>query len=300
MVTKNDRPILWLLIRTKRLDQSTISFKEIYNSMTRFEADQEIPVATSVGGNDLTAKLVKDEDEENLEGTRRRGEVQERTCRDALFALLFLAMIIGISVVAGMKGFPALTESNNKNNDHQKISGVLKFTISICAIAVGLSAGAVGLLNAFTEFFIILSLITTVLVSLGVGTLCIFAKNYLGMTLAFLLAAVGICYYFAVQDRIPFATANLRTGVSACRSNLGVFFVAYSFVAGLIFWVFIWMVALFGLLTNDETCDANGKNCHYDINFGLVFLLIISIFWASQVFIVSNNLLSFQNYTAGE
>jgi len=253
--------------------------------MTRYEEGQSVPEAT--GADNLTAKLIeKNDDEENPENrTWQRGEVQERSCRDSPFALLFVGMIIAISVVAGLKGFPAMTRENDENDDKTKILGIVKFTLSSCAIAVVLSGMAVSLLNAFAEFFIVISLITTVVVSTGVGILCIFAKNYLGMAIAFLLAAASLCYYCAVQDRIPFATANLRTGVAACKSNLGIFIVAYTFVAGLILWVFIWMVALFGMVTNDETCDANGKHCTYDVNIGLVFLLAISIFWASQVFI---------------
>jgi hypothetical protein len=253
--------------------------------MTRYEAGQETPEAAAVGANTLNAKLIQKNDEEDGENiTWQRGEVQERSCRDSPFALLFIAMIIAISVVAGVKGFPKMHDDNG-NHDKEKIGGVIKFTLSLCAISVVLSGGAVALLNAFAEFFVVVSLIFSIVISIAVGIMCIFAKNYLAMTLAFLLAAVSLCYYCVVQDRIPFATANLRTGVAACRSNLGIFLVAYTFVAGLIFWVFIWMVALFGMITNDETCDGNGKNCKYDVNVGLVFLLAISIFWAAQVFI---------------
>lgn len=74
--------------------------------MTRYNAGDEIPQATVVpDGSGLDEPLVGKESGENNDGPEfTRGEVQERSCRDVLFALLFLAMVIGISVVAGTEG----------------------------------------------------------------------------------------------------------------------------------------------------------------------------------------------------
>eukprot|EP00560_Eucampia_antarctica_P008603 CAMPEP_0197826074 /NCGR_PEP_ID=MMETSP1437-20131217/3073_1 /TAXON_ID=49252 ORGANISM="Eucampia antarctica, Strain CCMP1452" /NCGR_SAMPLE_ID=MMETSP1437 /ASSEMBLY_ACC=CAM_ASM_001096 /LENGTH=506 /DNA_ID=CAMNT_0043426339 /DNA_START=154 /DNA_END=1674 /DNA_ORIENTATION=+ len=258
--------------------------------MTRYESHEDIPQATSSNGlggvPDLTAKLIDKEDEAGADATPcTRGEVQERSCRDVIFALLFIAMVIGVAVVAGIKGFPALHE--DKDNSKKKLTGVLYYALSTCAISIAFSGIALLVLNTFTEYIIVGSLLFSMAVSLGLAISCVFMGNIFGVVIGLLSFSLGLCYFCMIQNRIPFASANLKTGVAATKSNAGIFIVAYIFVAMSIVWIFIWMVALFGAFNGDKKCDANGNNCKYNINIGIMFLLFISIFWATQVFVNS-------------
>ena len=58
--------------------------------------------------------------------------------------------------------------------------------------------------------------------------------------------AIMCCYAYAVWSRIPFATANLKTGTTAVRANCGVSIIAYIFTALGFAWNILVTVHVFG------------------------------------------------------
>jgi hypothetical protein len=110
------------------------------------------------------------------------------------------------------------------------------------------------------------------------------------------MAAVFICYARAVWDRIPFAAANLRTGVAAIQSNLGIPFLSLSAIPLTIGWVLLWFYVTFMLteskwydsqITERQVTDDSGEtHVEKDLS-GLAgfcfFLLLVSLYWTFQV-----------------
>jgi hypothetical protein len=216
-------------------------------------------------------------------GNWERGEVQDGGCRDVIFGVLFYAMVIVIGIVAGTRGFPALKASKDTDNEPpHHYEGVLYYLSSTCAVAVGVAGLALLALAHCTANIITASIIFGIVVSLALAINCIFLGNILGVIIGFLGFLLGLCYFCLVQSRIPFATANLQTGVAATKANAGVFLAAYFFVALNIAWIFLWTVAFFGIMEGDKHCQ-DGK-CHIQINGFVIFLFILSIFWVEAVF----------------
>ena len=86
---------------------------------------------------------------------------------------------------------------------------------------------------------------------------------------------------FAVQSRIPFATANLKVGVTSLKMNMGI--LIFSFVIMLAQFAFTiwWALDYYAIQQTFFPCDANG--CE-NINGGVVFGMLLAFFWGQQVF----------------
>lgn len=97
---------------------------------------------------------------------------------------------------------------------------------------------------------------------------------------------ISCCYAYAVWSRIPFATINLVTAITAVKANLGVMFYAYVITFVAMAWTFCWSIAFAGVFNNTYTCNAN--NVCSDPNYGYLFLLFVAFFFGHQVFQVSD------------
>lgn len=93
---------------------------------------------------------------------------------------------------------------------------------------------------------------------------------------------LSMCYAYMVWSRIPFASINLVTAITAVKANLGVTFYAYLFAAFGGLWSIAWSVAFVGVFNNTYSCNANGF-CT-DPNYGYLFLLFLAFFFGHQVF----------------
>merc|ERR1712038_677763 len=89
---------------------------------------------------------------------------------------------------------------------------------------------------------------------------------------------------YCVWSRIPFATANLKTGTAAVTANCGVTTVAYLDVIFAFGWTILWVVALLGIQDSLITCqEVNGEQQCGGINYLYLFLLFLSYFFTHQV-----------------
>jgi hypothetical protein len=92
---------------------------------------------------------------------------------------------------------------------------------------------------------------------------------------------ISVCYAWAVWSRIPFASINLVTAITAVKANLGVVLYAYFFtiLAGL--WSLAWAMAVVGVFDSTYQCNDNGV-CS-NPNYGYLFLLFLAYFFGQQV-----------------
>ena len=88
------------------------------------------------------------------------------------------------------------------------------------------------------------------------------------------------------RGRIPFATANLVTSITAIKANWGVIVYSFIFTALAGGWSLIWTIAFVGVFDETYTCDDETGTCS-DVNYGFLFLLFVSYFFAHQVLQVS-------------
>jgi hypothetical protein len=86
------------------------------------------------------------------------------------------------------------------------------------------------------------------------------------------------------QKSIPFAAVNMTTAVTAIKANLGVTAFAYLFTILAAGWSLLWSIAVSG--TMEQTYDCVDGVCS-NPNYGFIFLLFLSFFFAHQVIQVS-------------
>ena len=115
------------------------------------------------------------------------------------------------------------------------------------------------------------------------------ASFYYGQLFAGVIGAIYfclmVCYAYAVRSRIPFASANLVTGITAVKKNSGIIFVAYVYVALAFAWSILWVIAALSVFEMTSTCADGNQSC--EINYGYLFLLLVSYFFTHQVIQVS-------------
>jgi uncharacterized membrane protein len=88
-----------------------------------------------------------------------------------------------------------------------------------------------------------------------------------------------------VWRRIPFAAANLNTGLTAVKKNAGVFVTSVVITTLSFGYLIVWMVAMIGVYDKDGgVCGTNEECSKVQPAWGYLFLLLLALFWTQQVF----------------
>ena len=165
-----------------------------------------------------------------------KGVVQTRRCRDVFFALLFcaqVAAVIFIGIRYSRDALHGVVTNDLRTEDH--ITTYRNFIVVAClsgAFAVATSALVLLIMMAISRRLVQVALMFSIGMSFAWGTIGIglSPKSFVPIT-GIVALAFSIGYFFVVYDRIPFATANLRTALSGIRANLGLVGVTFCFQA---------------------------------------------------------------------
>jgi hypothetical protein len=244
---------------------------------------------------------------------------KQAKCQDPMFAPLFYIDIIAIVAVAGIYGEEAL----NNTDDPFSEEYVGYYYSALIAGFVGLVMSALGLqvLMCIPQFMIKAGLIFSVVMAGFILVAAILNQNALAIAFGALFFAMSCCYAYCVWSRIPFATANLVTAMTAIKANCGIIVVGYIFseyhvdtiqsilllcakckflsnqhasllsspqpsaiIAAL--WSFVWMIAVLGTFDTTYTCvdQATQTGCQVSSGgYGFLFLLFLAYFFTHQV-----------------
>lgn len=222
-------------------------------------------------------------------GMGLRGETQSSEYRDLPFAIGFVAHLLVVTMLAFSWGIGSLTPETSTDDDDGdnsvvRLHGLLWLCLLTSLVSVGISAGSLELMTRYADQLIQISLMASC-VLLTVMTVGSFAMGAAGVGFLFLffLVLAGL-YAYSVWNRIPFAAANLRTGLAAIKTNYGVCMLAYgiSFCANL--WVFLWVLAFIGISYKESTCHNSDTGvCQSHVDPISTVLLLVSYHWTSQV-----------------
>lgn len=187
----------------------------------------------------LAQNLVAPEAVDNPDREWTKGEEQPRGCRDAWAAILFYAQFISIAVVAGWLGVPAVTkqlddsdqQASSNGGYNADYSGIMYLVMASSACAFVVSGISLGIMSCCPKFLIQLSLLTSLAVALAVCVWSFIYGSIIGGVFGAIFFLLSLCYAWAVWRRIPFAAANLQTGLTAVKKNSFIFILAYMFVA---------------------------------------------------------------------
>jgi hypothetical protein len=239
-----------------------------------------------------------------------RGEAQQGThFRDAPFAIgfilhlvviLFLAFSWGLGSLNGMgdddassyeyssDDKPAYTPSDfDAGSVHPRYTsrGLIYLCFLTSLAGLGISAASLELMTRHAEQLIQSSLIVSCIL-LGVMVLSLMAQGaeLLAFFWIFILALTGL-YAYSVWNRIPFAAANLTTGLTAIKANYGICLLGYLMCFVTYLWVLIWTLAYVGVSYKESGgCITEGDRiCMSQMNTPSFLFLVFSYYWTSQV-----------------
>lgn len=213
----------------------------------------------------------------------QKGEKQESKCRDPFWAFLAYANVAAIVITLIFFRDEAFQTGNGVDTfDYTPYI----WAVLVCGIfSLFLSGLMLVVMMRIPQILIKVSLIFVVVLS-GVWAVMgfIYGNIWMGI-MGLVFFAIGVCYAFAVWSRIPFATANLVTSCTAVRSNCGVVFISFLFVGLAFGWSVLWSLAFMGVFNDTYSCTTNaaGQQICTDPNYGYIFLLFLSYFFAHQV-----------------
>jgi hypothetical protein len=113
--------------------------------------------------------------------------------------------------------------------------------------------------------------------------------QYIAGGFGILFFLLSCCYACCVWRRIPFAAANLNTGLTAVKKNGGVFVTSFLITLISFGYLVVWMVAMIGVYAKEVgLCGGgDGSNCggngEVQPSWGYMFLLLLALFWTQQV-----------------
>ena len=194
---------------------------------------------------------------------------QPTQCRDPIFAVLFyanIAAIVGVAIAFGQNPFTLTNDSTGNStqtntNTTDDATNDLDYTpfFHVTAVAGGvgvvLSGIALQVLMCIPGILIKVALIGQIALC-GAVAAASFSLNQAAMGIvALIIMALTGCYTYCIWSRIPFATANLKTGTASIRANSGVIFLAYIVVAVAFAWTFLWTVSVIGVQDQLISCE---------------------------------------------
>ena len=122
-------------------------------------------------------------------------------------------------------------------------------------------------------------------------TVSFYYQQYIAGAFGILFFLLACCYACCVWRRIPFAAANLNTGLTAVKMNGGVFVTSVVITVVSFGYLVIWMVALVGVydatgagaaITSAAAAGAGGGE-NVQPSWGYLVLLLLALYWTQQV-----------------
>mmetsp|Transcript_4365 Transcript_4365/g.6522 ORF Transcript_4365/g.6522 Transcript_4365/m.6522 type:complete len:485 (-) Transcript_4365:41-1495(-) len=237
----------------------------------------------------LTTTLIDPESLDNPNPTYQKGELQESKCRDAWAAILFYAQLIAVCCVCGILGVPAVRRNVGDVvvvEGRTDYTGLIYVTLIAAASSFTLSTISLTLMTTCPKFLIQLSLLFSLLLSLLITATSFYYQQYIAGAFGILFFLLSCCYACCVWRRIPFAAANLNTGLTAVKRNGGVFVTSVWITVVSFGYLVVWMVAMVGVYdaTAAAAAAAVDGNTNVQPSWGYLFLLLLALFWTQQVF----------------
>jgi len=217
-----------------------------------------------------------------------KGVPQVPACRDVLFVLLFVFHLLGMAYLGSTFGREALTLDDDVILDEAVTLSYRNVIYVAClcgAFAVVVSACTLVVMMSITKRIVQVALFLTISMSFAWGTIGIGVspKNFVPIT-GIIALALSIAYAFVVWDRIPFAAANLHSGLSAVRANMGTVLVAFCLQAIALGWTIYYTFVVIGVY---DAVKAGDLLLSQNMEVFVYSMLGVSYYWTFHVLMVS-------------
>jgi len=217
------------------------------------------------------------------------GEKQPNQYRDVWAAILFLSAHTVLSYLAFAWGVPALhytdddSSSSSYKSDDDSISftGLLFLLMTSSLAALLISGVALTVLMKAAHQLIQASLILTVISNVFLVIFFIASGYWIGAIASLLFLALAAVYAMAVWRRVPFAAANLQTGLTAVQSNGGLVMTAYGITTVVALSSIVWVLAWLGVYM--RSADCSDQECVSHMNPFVFASLLLMFYWTCAV-----------------
>eukprot|EP00557_Chaetoceros_sp_GSL56_P013551 CAMPEP_0176482992 /NCGR_PEP_ID=MMETSP0200_2-20121128/3684_1 /TAXON_ID=947934 /ORGANISM="Chaetoceros sp., Strain GSL56" /LENGTH=565 /DNA_ID=CAMNT_0017879371 /DNA_START=178 /DNA_END=1875 /DNA_ORIENTATION=+ len=230
-----------------------------------------------------------------------RGQVQPEKYRDWPYAVIFWIQFLCIAIY-GVVCFGVLgSQSNGSMYNHGNVKndrGVVGENLVEDEVLL-IYGSTLPLLLSFCFVFLFTLLFNSQknIERLIYGSQCLIIISSILVTIAFLIqglylagffaalsSILGIWYLIVIQNRIPFAAANLHSGFHAVRSNKGVIMAAIFHWIVFAGWFVLWCTSLYNAMGIEQVCDEDESSCEVQFRRpGWIFPWMFSLFWTVQV-----------------
>uniref|UniRef100_A0A7S1BNA3 Choline transporter-like protein n=1 Tax=Corethron hystrix TaxID=216773 RepID=A0A7S1BNA3_9STRA len=262
-------------------------------------------------GTEVNAEVVQNMDHFGTSNNQEyvKGEMQPKQYRDKTFTFLFLGHLVAM-IWVWSKYIPEVLNTNSSgNNDvdstvddvstsnstsfefsEDNINGIKLMVVAPAIVGFAVSLGGLALLISCAKTLIHISLLLSILVSVGIVLIALMSGQVLYCIISIILALFTCCYYCAVKDRIPFAAANLNTAASAVKANFMGLFLSTIFFDILSFvYVVTWSFSFYGIQKTWGCFDSDLQgSCVESGRYAVVFFMLLAVCWAGQVFMNLN------------
>lgn len=222
-------------------------------------------------------------DEATTTGAVGVGEKQPNQFRDAWAAILFLSHLCGVFYISFAWGVPSLDFEYKSygSTDEVHFAGFFYLCLTASVAALIVSGMALSIMSRFAEQMVQISLFFSIGCSVLIMIFFLAEKVWIGAVISFITVLWGAWYAHAVWRRIPFAAANLKTGLTALRSNGGLSIMAYAMVIIVNLFSILWMLAFLGVYARTATCEQG--ECTSHMNGMVIVLFLLSYYWTCEV-----------------
>lgn len=157
----------------------------------------------------------------------------------------------------------------------------------IAAAALLLAIGLLGLVRAFTKIILELTLILSVIVSVGYAVYLYIRQYWSGAIIATIFAVISLLAYPFMRRRIPFSRAVLQLVLRIAGEYKSTYVIALIGTvvqaAYSIWWSFTAVAAYQRFSTNGAGCAAGARwGCSEGSLIGIIVFLAFSFYWTTQ------------------
>lgn len=195
----------------------------------------------------------------------RPQQQQPNQFNDVPWGLAFLAHIAVICVVISMN----IVKDGGFGQEINSSAGILPLVCIAALVSMGLSSTTIVLMMKYPTESVRVALVFSGVLVCCLMVMSFFSGDVVVIIMPTFLFVLTVWYIYRVWNRIPFAAANLKTALSAVRSNVGLSCVAYFMTIVTFAWSGFWMMGMASVATE---------------NAGIVFLLFVSFYWTVGVF----------------
>lgn len=191
---------------------------------------------------------------------------QPNQFKDAIWAIAFLAHLAGILFLISVN---LANGGNGGDAAAGSYSGIYTLIAIAAAVAIGFSTASIALMTRYPTEMVKAGLIFSVGLMGVIALSMILAGGLFGAIFGVFMFAITIYYVKIVWEKIPFAAINLKTALSAVKSNMGLGVIAYLIMAVAFVWTGFWLAGMGGTFQNSDG--------------GVTFLLLVSYYWTFEV-----------------